>query len=268
VTIRDRVAQTYLTADGRTLGLGRIGLASVLLADLVARALNLQNFYTNAGVLPNHTLLWRPPYDGIFSFFFMASKTPEVAVGFLICAAAYLCLLVGFRTRWAHVVSFLCVLSLHGRVLLLQNGGDVVLGELCLWTMFLPTGRRFSIDSLRTRLRSHAEADADALVDRRRFDPDTRPAVSLAVGAFLMQLVLIYGLNVLQKNGVTWRTGSVVHYVLHQDRIEAALARATEAAMSEWIAGHTVDDGHDFLHLGVNIWEPDVFAFLDENMRR
>jgi carboxymethylenebutenolidase len=32
--------------------------------------------------------------------------------------------------------------------------------------------------------------------------------------------------------------------------------------------GHTVDDGHDFLHLGVNIWEPEVFAFLDENMRR
>jgi carboxymethylenebutenolidase len=32
--------------------------------------------------------------------------------------------------------------------------------------------------------------------------------------------------------------------------------------------GETVDDGHDFLHLGVNIWEPDVFAFLDENMRR
>ena len=31
--------------------------------------------------------------------------------------------------------------------------------------------------------------------------------------------------------------------------------------------GHTLDDGHDFLHLGVNIWEPDVFAFLDENMR-
>lgn len=30
--------------------------------------------------------------------------------------------------------------------------------------------------------------------------------------------------------------------------------------------GHTVDNGHGFLHLGVNIWEPDVFAFLDENM--
>ena len=32
--------------------------------------------------------------------------------------------------------------------------------------------------------------------------------------------------------------------------------------------GQTVDDGHDFLHLGLNIWEPDVFAFLDENMRK
>jgi carboxymethylenebutenolidase len=32
--------------------------------------------------------------------------------------------------------------------------------------------------------------------------------------------------------------------------------------------GDTMDEGHDFLHLGVNIWEPDVFAFLDEYMRR
>ena len=32
--------------------------------------------------------------------------------------------------------------------------------------------------------------------------------------------------------------------------------------------GKTVDEGHDFLHLGVNIWEPDVFGFLEENMRK
>jgi len=32
--------------------------------------------------------------------------------------------------------------------------------------------------------------------------------------------------------------------------------------------GDTVDEGHDFLHLGVIIWEPDVFAFLDKNMRK
>ncbi|HEY6766064.1 MAG TPA: alpha/beta fold hydrolase [Candidatus Sulfotelmatobacter sp.] len=31
--------------------------------------------------------------------------------------------------------------------------------------------------------------------------------------------------------------------------------------------GQTADDGHGFLFLGVSIWEPDVFAFLDEHMR-
>ncbi len=32
--------------------------------------------------------------------------------------------------------------------------------------------------------------------------------------------------------------------------------------------GKTADDGHFFLFLGVKIWEPDVFAFLDKYMRR
>jgi carboxymethylenebutenolidase len=32
--------------------------------------------------------------------------------------------------------------------------------------------------------------------------------------------------------------------------------------------GRTPDDGHAFPILGVSIWEPDVFAFLDEHMRR
>jgi carboxymethylenebutenolidase len=32
--------------------------------------------------------------------------------------------------------------------------------------------------------------------------------------------------------------------------------------------GHTVEDGHDFLYRGVSIWEPDVFGFLEETMRR
>jgi dienelactone hydrolase len=32
--------------------------------------------------------------------------------------------------------------------------------------------------------------------------------------------------------------------------------------------GKTVEDGHGFMYLGVSIWEPDVFGFLDENVRR
>lgn len=32
--------------------------------------------------------------------------------------------------------------------------------------------------------------------------------------------------------------------------------------------GHTPDDGHGFIHLGVAQWEPDVFAFLGEQVHR
>jgi carboxymethylenebutenolidase len=32
--------------------------------------------------------------------------------------------------------------------------------------------------------------------------------------------------------------------------------------------GLTQQDGHDFLHLGISTWEPDVFAFLDKHMRK
>lgn len=32
--------------------------------------------------------------------------------------------------------------------------------------------------------------------------------------------------------------------------------------------GKTAEEGHGFLYLGVSIWDPDVFGFLDENVRR
>jgi carboxymethylenebutenolidase len=31
--------------------------------------------------------------------------------------------------------------------------------------------------------------------------------------------------------------------------------------------GQTAAEGHDFVHLGLSTWEPDVFAFLDGRMR-
>lgn len=31
--------------------------------------------------------------------------------------------------------------------------------------------------------------------------------------------------------------------------------------------GRSADEGHDFLHLGISTWEPEVFAFLDQHMK-
>src|SRR5438477_9361590 len=61
------IRRIYLTADLRSLAAGRIVLALVLLRDLIGRWLELGIWYTNDGIIPNHSLLWRPPWDHVFS---------------------------------------------------------------------------------------------------------------------------------------------------------------------------------------------------------
>ena len=120
----DRIRGVYLTADLRSLSAGRIVLALVLLRDLFGRWAEIGLWYTNDGIIPNHTLLWRPSWDHVFSLFYLASYKHEAVIGFVICLFAYLALLIGFRTKLAQIASLICMMSLHGRTLLFDNGGD------------------------------------------------------------------------------------------------------------------------------------------------
>ncbi len=223
--LRRKFADAYLTMDARSAGLGRVVVAIVLLIDLLRRVPVLRLFYTNEGLLPNHTLLWRPPTQWMFSFFFMASRTEEAALGFVICGLVYLALLVGWRTRLMRFLALVCVLSLHGRVTLVENGGDWTLGELMLWSSFLPLGRRFSVDALGASLRRRRETTAAHLTGPFPGPVDPGPGgdpnriVSLAAFAILLQLANAYFFNAIHKGGPTWMHGSAVHYVLYQNRM-------------------------------------------------
>ncbi len=222
--LRRRFAAAYLTMDARSAALGRIAVSIVLLIDLVRRVPVLRLFYSNEGLLPNHTLLWRPPTQWMFSFFFPASLPEEAAVGFVICGLVYVALLIGWRTRLMRFLALVCVLSLHGRVTLVENGGDWTLGELMLWSSFLPLGRRYSVDALRASLRRRRESTAPQLVGPfpGPVDPpggDPNRIVSLAAFALVLQLAIAYFFNAIHKGGPTWRHGEAVHYVLYQNRM-------------------------------------------------
>jgi hypothetical protein len=197
----------YLTVDARSLAAGRVVLATVLLIDLGRRVPVLRDLYSNDGVLPNHTVLWRPPWPQLFSVLFSASHVAEAAAVFAFAGVCFLCLLVGWKTRTFQVLSFVMATSLHNRILFVENSGSVALGAVLLWTAFLPLGRRFSLDAL--------------LLGERR-EPAPR-VVSLAVLGLLLQLSVIYGFNFLHKSGATWREGTAVHYMLFQERIVTRL---------------------------------------------
>ncbi|HEY2406860.1 MAG TPA: HTTM domain-containing protein [Polyangiaceae bacterium] len=231
-----RFIRVYFTADLRSLAAGRIVLALVLLLDLAKRWAQLDSWYTNDGLVPNHTLLWRPAFTPVFSLFYLASYTQEATFGFVICACAYSALLIGFRTRIAQLASLVCLLSLHGRLLIFDNGGDVVLGLLCIWTTFLPTGTYASVDAVLARRRAALELGEDALravEDSRGVAPTW---VSLAVCALTLQLAAIYFFNAAHKTGATWREGSAVHYVLHLDRLSTGFAVWLRARMTPTIS--------------------------------
>ena len=205
-------------------------MSIILLIDLVRRIPVLDLFYTNDGLLPNHTLLWRPPTQWMFSFFFLASLREEAILGFLFCGFVYLALLVGWRTTLMRFLAPICLVSLHARVTLVENGGDWMLCELIIWSALLPLGRRFSVDAVRESLRRRRETTAAELADRAAMAPrpdsslvdptaDVNRVVTLAAFTILLQLAISYFFNAIQKGGPTWRQGTAVHYVLYQNRM-------------------------------------------------
>jgi predicted DCC family thiol-disulfide oxidoreductase YuxK len=215
----EALRRTYLRIDPRSLALGRIAIGLVLIADLLRRIPWLRDFYSNAGLIPNHTVLWRPPFPRIFSVFFMASLPEESALLFLVALVCFFCLLIGYRTKLFHVLSFAMTTSLHNRIIFAENWGGVALGVLLVWTAFLPLGRRFSVDALLASLRARPHETPEELAAGVP-PPDDRPMpASLAALGLLLQIAVIYGFNYLHKSGRTWHDGTAVHYVLYQERI-------------------------------------------------
>jgi len=215
---------TYLTVDRRSLGAFRIAFGLVLFSDLFRRFVELRFWYTNSGLLPNHTLLWRPPATHSFSLFFTVSSLREAELGFALCAAAYAMFLLGYRTRLAQVFALLARVSLNSRLSVLENGGDMVMDLLCLLTLVLPLGARFSLDALAASMhreqmhREQTSSDTPGIGEPAA-DATQKPVVSLAVLGLLLQFATIYYFNAAAKSGTAWRDGSAVHYALHQDKL-------------------------------------------------
>ena len=214
-----RLVQLYGSADPRSLGLFRIALGALLAIDVALKFPEVAAHLSNAGWLPNHFALFRPISDHLFSVYFAFSAPLEVKCLLSLHLVVCLLLLVGYRTKLMQVLALVLTTSLNSRNLVIENGGTVVLDILVVWSAFLPLGRRFSVDSLAASLRTHRETTEAALNQRLEPPRESRPVVSLAVTALLLQWATIYLFNTLHKNGAPWRDGTAVHYFLQQDRL-------------------------------------------------
>jgi hypothetical protein len=211
----------FISADPRSLGLFRIALGVLLFADAARRYPDIESHYANTGWLPNHFMLFRPMSDYLFSLYLTCSTPGQVKVLLALQLLVDALLIVGFRTRIMQVLAVLLLTSLNSRNVMLENGGWVVLTLLAVWSLFLPLGRRFSVDALLSSLRTQRQTTLGEL--NEPLLRDQAPVASLAVLALVLQWVAIYAFNVIQKNGAPWRDGSAVYYALHQHSMLTSL---------------------------------------------
>ena len=133
--------------DLRSLALFRIGLALVILADLIIRAGDLTAHYSDAGVLPRTALIDNILHPWYWSLHLISGQTFVQALIFIFAALMAIGMLVGYRTRLATIASWALIISLHNRNPALIFAADDVLRALLFWAMFLPLGASYSMDS-------------------------------------------------------------------------------------------------------------------------
>ena len=126
--------------DARCLGVFRIVIALIILADLLLRSPFIVENYTDDGFLPRDLLSAPDCYlslqmlDGSYAF----------QVGhFILAGIGGLMLLVGFRTRTATAICWLLTVSLHARNAFVLDAGDDLLRSMLFWSLFLPLGLRY-----------------------------------------------------------------------------------------------------------------------------
>jgi predicted DCC family thiol-disulfide oxidoreductase YuxK len=224
-------AQIYFGSSPVTLGLTRVYLGALLLFDLARRVPDIDIWYTNAGLMPNHTMLWRPAALMGFSPFFSVSELYEARFFFALTAIVYVLFLIGFKTRLFHFLSMFGLVFLNCRVHYLTNGGEAAFSVLMLWTLFLPMGQWLSVDSFLNKMKfSKVKLNPEtgvAQLEQHHQMPQLfkQPQVQFqwAMAGIVLQLAVIYLFNFLHKTGSGWSEGRVIHDVLHQDRIVTTL---------------------------------------------
>ncbi|MDZ7688719.1 MAG: HTTM domain-containing protein [Halobacteriales archaeon] len=193
-----------LAVDRRALAVFRVGLGVVILVDILTRSFDFVAFYTDEGVLPSSYLASDPLSS--LSVHFLLGGVRFQAFLFALTALFALLLVVGYRTRFATLASFVLVTSLQEYNPYVLNAGDSMLRWYLFFGVFLPLGARWSLDSLNHGM------------------PDTNRFENIAGGSALLYAVMIYTVNGLSKLGSdAWTNGEAVADVLSTDKYTVLL---------------------------------------------
>lgn len=189
--------------DDRSLALYRFLLGILVIMDVLLRLGDVNNFYTDFGVLPRAQFLSDLAQPWTLSFHLANGTAHFQFILFAIHFIFGLMLMFGFKTTLATLGSFLMTASLHNRNWLINNGGDDIFRAILFISVFLPLGRCFSIDSA-------LKEKQDQLNEFQSF--------SVWNLAFIFQVFAIYFVSYILKDHPIWRKDfTAVHFASRLD---------------------------------------------------
>jgi hypothetical protein len=170
--------------DPRSLGLFRIGIAAVLVCDLVSRATDLRAHYTDWGILPRSAaVVWLGPGARLSPYLWLDGAAWAALLLALTTAAALL-LLAGWRSRTMAALCFVLASALDARNPGIVYGGDNLMRALLFWMPWLPLPGAWAIG--------------------RRSGRADRPLSAPGVAAIRLQLCIAYWGSAAVKWNADW----------------------------------------------------------------
>ena len=204
-----KYVQKWLYVDTRVLALFRIIFGFLGLLDVLRRYHLIDVFYSTSGMNFRRqvTSKYSIKYFTLLDHF---QTSTEVQLFFIITAICFFFLILGYRTRLFQVLCAIGLISIHNAAVILENGGDMTSNNYLIWTMFLPLGTSWSIDSLRKSLRGIPEYDVNDL--NQKVIPRSTHYFHFAYLACLVQLSMIYFYAGINKTAAMWKDGTAVFY--------------------------------------------------------
>ncbi|GEM_PF-3148180 len=185
--------------DLRGLALFRIGFGIILIFDLAIRSLDIENHYTDFGVLPRIEAI-KTLVDYAISIHLAGGSLFFQTVLFILSFIFTIGYVTGFKTRFCTIAIWFLLMSLQNRNVMLLNGVDGLKIILLFWSAFLPLGARYSLDSL----------------DVKNSSKSNNAHLSFAGAALLILSVIIYFYSFFYKTGTEWYPdGTALYYALH-----------------------------------------------------
>ena len=205
------MACRWFGVDVRTLALFRFFIGLLAFSDIYRRYGMIDVFYSAKGIrLHSSTITeYSTRYFSLLDAF---PQSLEVHTFFIISMFCSLCLMIGYKTKFFQVLTAIGIISIHNHLLILENAGDMFFNAILVWTIFLPLGKVWSLDSLCKSFKDRNEINSSQLNAKNSADKPCK-VFHLAYFAVLLQFSAIYFFNFINKDGNMWDNGTAVYYL-------------------------------------------------------